>query len=1197
MRLTEIKLSGFKSFVDPTHIPTPGQLVAIVGPNGCGKSNVIDAVRWVLGESRASALRGESMQDVIFNGAGERKRVGRASVELVFDNSLGRVGGHWGQFTELSIKRILTREGDSTYQINNQTVRRRDITDLFMGTGLGPRAYAIIEQGMISRIIEAKPEDLRVFLEEAAGVSKYRERRKETESRLSDAKDNLSRIDDIRRELGAQLEKLESQAKVATEYRDLESRLTVAQQIVWSNRMQDAARTREKLGAEIAQLTADLEGLQAQLQEKDRDIEAQRAGHYEANDALHAAQGAFYEANAEVSKTEQQLQYARDSQARLAAQIGELRSSLVALDAERAKAADELHAAEAQLEAALEARESTTAGEQSALQAMPALEAAVRAAVAAQADADRAVGDVEQALRVNEAHHANAAKALQQWIVRRERLQQSRDEISAPVTSQIAEVQEQMEAEQATLREQEEEIQAYGEKLEAVRHARAGAVQPAKDARAALAAIEARLNALSALQAKLEQSPGRDGWLKARGLTGAQHLWQAIQVQSGWENALEAILRERLDAIAIDDLSASSDWTETPKHLSVYMRTARAGARDAAAAQSGDEVALSAATAAADALAARDNAAHAAADTLVARVEFRDPQVAPLVRHWLHGVRCAETIDAALGLRRELPPGDVFVTPQGHLVTPLSVTYFAPDSELHGVLARQREIDTLRVDVERQHAETTRLESVLADAESAQKHAEDEYRLLTAAIGSQQRRAHDLELELMQLQQAAETAQKRLQQIDHELAEVAASHAQELAGQTALVEAKTELQARREAMLAARETRRGERNETEVALARGRDAVRAAERAAQEARFAERASRDRLAALQSRIQQQGEQHERLGSQIGRLESDSGTVDLAPIDAALQDQLQRRAGREQALATAREHLETLSQQLRALEEERMRIDQLLTPARARIEEVRLREQASQLQEQQYAEQLQQMNADTEKIAEMIRGGARSSLAEIDRLQKGIAALGAVNLAALDELTAARERKDYLDKQAADLTEAAETLQSAIKRIDRETRSLLSETFEQVNAHFGHLFPTLFGGGQAKLIMTGEEILDAGIQVMAQPPGKRNTSIHLLSGGEKALTALSLVFAIFQLNPAPFCLLDEVDAPLDDANTERFARMVQAMSTSTQFLYISHNKISMEMANQLVGITMPEPGISRVVAVDIAEAVRIAEPIAA
>ncbi|MEO8133352.1 MAG: chromosome segregation protein SMC [Betaproteobacteria bacterium] len=1167
MRLTQIKLSGFKSFVDPTLIPTPGQLVAIVGPNGCGKSNVIDAVRWVLGESKASALRGESMQDVIFNGAGERKPVGRASVELIFDNSLGRVGGQWGQFAELSIKRVLTREGDSTYHINNQVVRRRDITELFMGTGLGPRAYAIIEQGMISRIIEARPEDLRIFLEEAAGVSKYRERRRETESRLSDARDNLARIDDIRRELGSQLEKLESQAKVATEYRDLESRLQIAQQIVWSTRMQDAARAREKLTAEIAQLTADLEGLQAQMREKDTQIEAQRSAHYQAGDALHAAQGEFYAANAEVSRFEQQLQYARDSQQRLADQTAEVRSQSAGVETQQQLAANELRTAELALETALGHREQTALAELAATQALPALEQTVRTAAASQSEVERALAETDQALRVNEANHAGAGKSLAQWVARRERLEQEQRQIAAPVTSQIAAVQEQMEQEQATLAEQEQEITAQNEKVERTRLHRAASAQQAQTSRAALTDLEARLGALSGLQAKLERSPERESWLTGRGLSGARHLWQAIQIAAGWENALEAVLRERLNAIGVDALDITRDWAETPKQLSVYAHAAPVAA------------------------------ATVPDDLLAAKVELRDPRAGSLVRHWLHGVRCADALEAALEARGSLAPGQMLVTPQGHLVTPHSVTWFTPDSELHGVLARQREIDELSAGQARQRNATTRHEATAAEAEISLKRAQDEYHLLTAAVGSQQRRAHDLELELMQLRAAAETAQKRLQAIEHEQAEIAHSHAQEEANRAALEAAAVTLQERRRGLLSDREARRGERNDADAAMARGREALRAAERAAQEARFAERAARDRLAELNRRIEALAAQHGKLAAQASRLQSDAGIVDVAPMDAALQAQLQVRQAKEQALATARDHLEGLATSLRALEEDKMRVEQQMQPARARIEDVRLKEQAALLQEQQYAEQLQAVGADLGKIAGLILGGARSSLAEIDRLQKGIAALGAVNLAALEELNACRERKDYLDSQAADLTEAAGTLENAIRRIDRETRVLLQDTFDQVNVHFGRLFPTLFGGGQARLLMTGDEILDAGVQVLAQPPGKRNASIHLLSGGEKALTALSLVFAIFQLNPAPFCLLDEVDAPLDDANTERFSRMVQAMAVSTQFLFISHNKISMEMASQLVGITMPEPGVSRVVAVDIAEAVRLAEPLAA
>ncbi|TMG95716.1 MAG: chromosome segregation protein SMC, partial [Betaproteobacteria bacterium] len=374
MRLTQIKLAGFKSFVDPTAIATPGQLVGIVGPNGCGKSNVIDAVRWVLGESKASALRGESMQDVIFNGAGDRKPVGRASVELFFDNSEGRIGGQWGQYAELSIKRLLARDGDSSYYINNIPVRRRDIYDLFLGTGLGPRAYAIIEQGMISRVVEAKPEELRIFLEEAAGVSKYRERRKETEGRLADTRENLSRVEDIRQELGNQLARLEQQAKVATEYRELETRLKQSQQMLWFAKKQDAARSRERCTAEIATLTTALDALQADVRAAEASLESLRVEHYSAGDALHEKQGAFYAANAEVTRLEQQLAFARDSETRIAQQVAQLTETIAALDAQRVMLADEQSAADRTLAQAIAERERAAVAEDDARAALPPLD-------------------------------------------------------------------------------------------------------------------------------------------------------------------------------------------------------------------------------------------------------------------------------------------------------------------------------------------------------------------------------------------------------------------------------------------------------------------------------------------------------------------------------------------------------------------------------------------------------------------------------------------------------------------------------------------------------------------------------------------------------------------------------------------------------------------------------------------------------
>jgi chromosome segregation protein len=454
---------------------------------------------------------------------------------------------------------------------------------------------------------------------------------------------------------------------------------------------------------------------------------------------------------------------------------------------------------------------------------------------------------------------------------------------------------------------------------------------------------------------------------------------------------------------------------------------------------------------------------------------------------------------------------------------------------------------------------------------------------------------HDLELELVQLQQAAEAAAKRRAQVTEELADVDAKRAEFARQRDTIVAEIADLQSRLHDELARREAARHARNEAEVALARGRERVRVAERTTQEAGFAERSCRDRLAELERRregLVAQGAQQQAL---LAQLTSERAAIDWTPVEAALTQQLAARGEAEQALAAARDRLEALGAQLRAGEEARLAAEQKQEPARAKILDMQLKEQAAQLAEQQFTEQLAEAHADVAALPDALKawGSARTLPGEIERITAAIAELGAVNLAALDELAQARERKEYLDRQAADLTEAMTTLETAIRQIDRESRELLQQTFEAVNANFAKLFPALFGGGQARLVLTGEEILDSGVAVVAQPPGKRNTSIHLLSGGEKALTAISLVFALFQLNPAPFCLLDEVDAPLDDPNTDRFCTMVRQMAADTQFLFISHNKITMEMANQLVGITMPEPGASRVVAVDIAEALSLAE----
>ena len=1168
MRLTQIKLSGFKSFVDPTTIATPGNLVGIVGPNGCGKSNVIDAVRWVLGESKASALRGESMQDVIFNGAGERKPVGRASVELFFDNSQGRIGGQWGQYAELSIKRVLSRDGDSTYYINNIPVRRRDIHDLFLGTGLGPRAYAIIEQGMISRVIEAKPEELRIFLEEAAGVSKYKERRKETEGRLSDTRENLSRVEDIRLELGNQIARLSEQAKVATEYRDLETRLKTAQQLSWFAKKQEAVRARERCATEMAASTTALEALQADMRAAEAKLEALRVEHYTAGDALHDKQGAFYAANAEVTRLEQQLAYARESETRVAAQVVQLTETIAALHAQQAALQADRAAADGALAATQAARARAAAAEEASQRALPPLDEAVAVAGKAEDALAQGIALVEGEIRVVETRRDNVAHTLAQLVVRREKLDAELAALAAPVTDVVAQVEAQLAQESADLAARQAALGELASNVQSLQDQQRTASETWQGDSKDLADREARANALAALQEKIGHGQDIDAWLSAHGLTVTKRLWQALDIDPGWEDALEAVLRERLNALEVTKLDVAQSWRgddAPPGRLAAYAPAPAGGPLNAVP------------------------------DALLAKVRLRTPEIARLLADGLHGVRCRSDLAAALGERGALREGEAFVTPEGHLVTAQGVSLFAPDSELHGVLSRQRELEDLAGAIAAATIAAGAARAALDAIELELKDKQQRYHEESLALASQQRRCHDLELELMQLKQAAEAAEARRAQIADETAELARQHDTEAEAQATINGTIADLQSHLHDESARREAARNACSDAEAALARGREQLRNAERATQEAGFDERSCRDRIAELERRGEALAAQVAQQQAMLARLSGERDAIDWTPVEEALQRQLVARGEAEQALTGARDALEALGTTLRAAEEERLTAEQKLDPARARIQELQLKEQAAALQEQQYTEQLDAAHADIAALPETLKawGHPRTLPGEIERLGTALTDLGAVNLAALDELQQASERKAYLDAQAADLTEAMTTLEAAIRQIDRESRALLQQTFDLVNANFARLFPALFGGGQAQLVLTGEEILDSGVQVTAQPPGKRNASIHLLSGGEKAMTAIALVFALFQINPAPFCLLDEVDAPLDDPNTDRFCKLVQDMTAQTQFLFISHNKITMEMAHQLIGITMPEPGVSRVVAVDIAEALELAE----
>ncbi|QYD67385.1 chromosome segregation protein SMC [Paraburkholderia edwinii] len=1171
MRLTSIKLAGFKSFVDPTHFQVPGQLVGVVGPNGCGKSNIIDAVRWVLGESRASELRGESMQDVIFNGSTARKPGSRASVELVFDNADGRAAGQWGQYAEIAVKRVLTRDGTSSYYINNLPARRRDIQDIFLGTGLGPRAYAIIGQGMIARIIEAKPEELRVFLEEAAGVSKYKERRRETENRLHDTRENLTRVEDIVRELSTNLEKLEGQAVVATKFNELQADGEEKQRLLWLLRKNEAGNERERQQRAIEQAQIDLEAHTAKLREVEAQLETLRVAHYSASDAMQGAQGALYEANAEVSRLEAEIKFIVESRNRVQAQIAALTAQREQWQSQAEKARGDLVDAEEELAVGDEKAaiaEETAAAKHDAL---PALEARWRDAQTQLNEERAGIAQTEQALKLEAAHQRNADQQLQQLQQRHERLKTEAGGLDAPDEVQLEEQRMQLAEHEAVLTDAQARLADAQETLPRLDAERRAAQERVQAESAQIHQLEARLAALKQLQENVQTEGKIQPWLDKHELGALPRLWKKLHVEAGWETALESLLRERLAAVEVSNL----DWvkafaTDAPPAKLAFYSPPPAG---------------------------QPAAAQGALRPVLSLVRIDDAGLRAVLNDWLGNAFVADDLAQALQMRSQLPEGGAFVVKAGHVVTRVGVQLYAADSEQAGMLARQQEIENLTRQVRAQALLADEAKAAAIRAEASHTQASQTLNDARQQAERATQRVHALQMDVLKLTQAHERYMQRSTQIREELEEITAQIDEQRALRT---ESETnferhdgelaELQARFEDHQLAFES-------LDEELTNARAETRDLDRAATDARFAARNMANRIEELKRSIQVAHEQSERVDGSLEDARAELETINEQTAHTGLQDALAIRAVKEEALHAARLELDDLTAKLREADETRLTAERALQPLRDRITELQLKEQAARLNAEQFIEQLAAAGVDEAQLQAKLTPDLKPSYlqGEVTRINNAITALGPVNMAALDELKAASERKTFLDAQSADLTNAIETLEDAIRKIDQETRTLLQGTFDEVNHHFGELFPRLFGGGQAKLIMTGDEILDAGVQVMAQPPGKKNSTIHLLSGGEKALTATALVFAMFQLNPAPFCLLDEVDAPLDDANTERFANLVRAMSDKTQFLFISHNKIAMEMAQQLIGVTMQEQGVSRIVAVDMESAAGFAQNI--
>jgi chromosome segregation protein len=1166
LRLSHIKLAGFKSFVDPTHIALPGQIVGVVGPNGCGKSNVIDALRWVLGESKASALRGETMQDVIFNGSSKRKPVSRASVELIFDNSLGKANGQWSSYAEISIKRVLQRDGDSTYHINNQHVRRKDVTDIFLGTGLGARAYAIIEQGMISRIIEAKPEELRIFLEEAAGVSKYRDRRRETELRIGDTRDNLLRVSDILQELEKNLVHLGAQAEVAKQYRALEAQRDTQQKLFWLVKKQEAEAQRVKFSLATEKTRTELEAETAKLRDIESQLEAARSGHYQLSDAMHVKQGDLYTVNAEIARLEQQIKHVADQRQRLAQQIANTQKQIEQQQHQRQGVHSLLEHWQRQQESAVVKVAEAEQNAQREGQNLPPAEEAARTAQEHYNKLQREQLQLQQQAQLAESQRANLLRNIQQMDARRSRLMMEKDNLPRVDSDALHQAQQHVTELEAARAEQTEKLAGLQTQLPVADNERRNQRNTLHQQERVLAQTEARLHALQQLQQQLDNDKQLNAWLQQHQLDKLPRLWQSIRIEAGWDDALEAVLRERLNAIAMPHLADAAAWRESPAaKLAVFSLEGNGSSSNS-------------------------HVNHLT--PLLNYVQCHDARVLPAMRDWLMNIFAMAGVAQAYAQRAQLPPGGWFVTPQGHLIGAHSMVFHAADSQLHGVLARQREIERLEQEAREQHRLVEQVKQQVAQAEQHHQTIELQLGPLRSAGNEMQQRLHGLQMQILKLTQAQERSTERAGQIEKELQEVAELLVGEHAQQNGIDTQMAALREQSAAFYAQVEEAQRHVNTQDAALREQRSRTQQAQHALQEANFFAKTCAEKMSDLQHNAQQITDALAQFEQNLAQMNADLAASEDGQAQQQLQEVLIARQAAELSLAEARNTLENATVNLQKSEQERLACEHKLNPLREKLNELTLKEQEARLHFEQWSEQLQ--GADEQALLPLLKAGNNKPhvlQSELNRLIADIEALGAVNLAALEELQTATERKAYLDAQAKDLNEAMATLEDAIRHIDKESRDLLMGTYNQVNQHLAEMFPILFGGGEARLVLTGEEILDSGVQVMAQPPGKKNSSIHLMSGGEKALTAIALVFSLFQLNPAPFCLLDEVDAPLDDTNTERLCALIQKMAQQTQFVFISHNKLTMELAEQLVGVTMQEKGVSKVVAVDIEEAMRM------
>ena len=991
-------MAGFKSFVDPTTIRIDGQLASIVGPNGCGKSNVVESVKWVMGSSSAKELRGESMDSIIFRGTDTRQPLSRASVELIFDNTEGRAPTEWSSYAEISVKRVIEKEKGSSYLINNTVVRRKDVADLFLGTGLGSKGYAIIGQNKITEIVEAKPEEIKGYLEEAAGVSKYKERRKETEYRLRDTKENLTRVNDLISEINSQVTRLKSQAETANKYQKYQEDLKFSQAQVWALKKQKTNETWNAIKQKINEQTLQLDQFIAKLRELEASVEVAREAYSETSEEINTFQAKFYEVNAIVSEAENSLTNIKNNIERF---------TLAKADS---------------LEKIKDIR---------------LLEEEVN-------------NEIEESKRKSEEESSRLESHEKLNNEDRDKLVQIQDLLSG-LTSQYEKARNDRNYKSNELRELSQQ------RIEKARNDRDVASKELNE-------TEVRISSLKDFIHEDKSSDSLDDWLENSSIENKQPVIDQLIIKEGWDAAFGYYLVEYLNAYEGNLSGLKNRPTKTITLINKKEQK----------------------------IALKLNDKLVSATSVI---EAKDNYINNAINEWLSNVYLAsnDSLEIDRGL---LSYGDILILKNGDIYGKTYQIIRSENGANINVLARKKQLDELEL----KHPVTLKVF----------EKSEQDLSAIQAEVKAQEESFNNQRNRLFESDKLKQEIEFNIKLLNRKIDEL-------------------------------------------------------------------------LTNIENKVLEKNRLEKVIEESVNELKNNS----VDKFESELEEKIKSKEQAEHHLTVAREKLSTKDLQLKEVESQRLQKQQSLDPIQTTLQETKIEERELKVNFEQCCESLDRLSIDESELLNKINiDDTVSDLEEkSNKISARIERLGPVNLAAIGELETIEERKIYVQKQMEDLVDASNTLEQAIKKIDIETREKLDKTYLSVNENFNYFFQKLFKGGKAELKLMGKEILDTGFEIFAQPPGLKNTTIATLSGGQQALTASALVFALFKLNPAPFCFMDEVDAPLDDSNVENFCTLVKEMSERTQIILVSHNKQTMTSAEQLIGVTSSEKGVSRIVEVNI------------